>query len=218
MRISCASTSASGDWRWPENRAAWTPAAGSTAKSAKTATRNPSATSITFNEDTADVDALESTLARLSEMVGRRLREHQLLRPHRAAQAALFRFLHHHARPFARSRHPARHRNLPRGPRACSAQNRKAKATIRLLGVHASGLEAGEGQLNLLAEEKTNRWRKALTAVDQIRDKFGEDSVSLASGTEGPFPRASARESGGITWQDPARRLIRKRRQQALNY
>jgi DNA polymerase-4 len=33
---------------------------------------------ITFNEDTNDLDTLESTLARLSEMVGRRLREHEL--------------------------------------------------------------------------------------------------------------------------------------------
>ena len=32
----------------------------------------------TFNEDTADLDRIESTLARLSEMVGRRLREHKL--------------------------------------------------------------------------------------------------------------------------------------------
>src|SRR4051812_9481731 len=32
----------------------------------------------TFSEDTADRDRLESTLARLSEMVGRRLREHKL--------------------------------------------------------------------------------------------------------------------------------------------
>src|SRR5215471_6816351 len=32
----------------------------------------------TFNEDTADLDLIESTLARLSEMVGRRLREHNL--------------------------------------------------------------------------------------------------------------------------------------------
>ncbi len=32
----------------------------------------------TFNEDTADLETLEATLARLSEMVGRRLREHKL--------------------------------------------------------------------------------------------------------------------------------------------
>ena len=32
----------------------------------------------TFNEDTADAEALEATLARLAEMVGRRLREHGL--------------------------------------------------------------------------------------------------------------------------------------------
>ena len=53
---------------------------------------------------------------------------------------------------------------------------------MRLMGVHASGFEDAEGQLNLLAEPATERWRKALSAVDQIRDKFGEDAVRLRSG------------------------------------
>ena len=43
----------------------------------------------TYNEDTANVEQLESTLMRLSEMVGRRLREARTARPHHPAQAAL---------------------------------------------------------------------------------------------------------------------------------
>ena len=42
----------------------------------------------TYNEDTANVEQIESTLMRLSEMVGRRLREADSC-PHHAAQAAL---------------------------------------------------------------------------------------------------------------------------------
>ena len=64
---------------------------------------------------------------------------------------------------------------------------RQNEAKIRLLGVHASSLESEEGQLNLMGEESTKRWRKALTAVDQIRERFGEDSVSLAMGLKGRF-------------------------------
>ncbi len=53
----------------------------------------------TYNEDTADPEQIESTLMRLSEMVGRRLREKRLARAHHPAQAALQGFHHHHARP-----------------------------------------------------------------------------------------------------------------------
>ena len=44
-RLSWNSASASGGWRWPANRAGSTPAAGSTARSARTKVRNRSATS-----------------------------------------------------------------------------------------------------------------------------------------------------------------------------
>ena len=58
--ISSTSISANGAWRWPENRAAWTRAAGSMAKSATTATPKSISHEHTFNEDTADSDALEA--------------------------------------------------------------------------------------------------------------------------------------------------------------
>ncbi len=82
-------------------------------------------------------------------------------------------------------------------------ENWKAKRTIRLLGVHVSGLESGEGQLNLLAEDKTNRWRKALTAVDHIRDKFGENSVSLATGLKGRFRERVHENPAGLPGKTP---------------
>ena len=34
---------------------------------------------------------------------------------------------------------------------------------------------------------RDSRWRKAMSAVDRLRDKFGEDSVSLAMGLRGRF-------------------------------
>jgi len=87
--------------------------------------------------------------------------------------------------------------------RALFRQNRKPNRAIRLLGVHASGLEPGEGQLNLLAEEKTDRWRKALSVVDRMRDKFGEDSVSLATGMKGRFRERVHENPAGLPGKTP---------------
>ncbi len=143
----------------------------------------------TFNEDTADADALESTLARLSEMVARRLREHDL-----HARTIQLKLRYTDFSTITRA-HSFDHgtqldTEIFQQIRALFRANRKPGSTIRLLGVQATGLKRLEGQLNMLEEPNTNRWRKAMSAVDQMRDKFGEDSVSLAMGTEGPLPRA----------------------------
>jgi DNA polymerase-4 len=156
----------------------------------------------TFNEDTADVDTLESTLARLSEMVGRRLREHGL---HARTVQLKLRYSDFSTITRARSLDHATQldNEIFSAVRALFRENCKAKAPIRLLGVHASGLEPGEGQLNLLAEDKTNRWRKALTAVDHLRDKFGEDSVSLATGLKGRFRERVHENPAGLPGKTP---------------
>jgi DNA polymerase-4 len=156
----------------------------------------------TFWEDTADGDFLEATLARLSEMVGRRLREHRLFA----------RTIHLKLR-YSDFSTITRAQTLDHGTqldteifgqaRAMLRKNRKPGSTIRLLGINASGLEADEGQLNLLAEPATDRWRKALSAVDQIRDKFGEQSVSLASGLRGRFRERVHENPVGLPGKDP---------------
>ena len=140
----------------------------------------------TFNEDTADPERLEAMLARLSEMVGRRLREHKLF-----ARTVQLKLRYSDFSTITRA-HSLDHgtqldTEIFREVRALFRKNRKNEAKIRLLGVQAAGLESDEGQLNLMGEENTNRWRKALDAVDQIREKFGEDSVSLAMGLKGRF-------------------------------
>jgi hypothetical protein len=82
-------------------------------------------------------------------------------------------------------------------------QNRKADAAIRLLGVHVSGLESDEGQMNLLGEDQTDRWRKALSAVDRMRDRFGENSVSLATGMKGRFRERVHENPAGLPGKTP---------------
>ena len=92
----------------------------------------------TYNEDTADVDQLESTLMRLSEMVGRRLRECELPRADGPAQTALQRFHDHHARAHASQ---TRRNSTPKSSSTsarCSARIGRRGVQVRLLGVHAS--------------------------------------------------------------------------------
>jgi DNA polymerase-4 len=156
----------------------------------------------TFNEDTADADLLESTLARLSEMVGRRLREHSL---HARTVQLKLRYSDFTTITRAQSLDHATQLDTEifDKARALFRANRKANAKVRLLGVHASGLESSEGQLNLLGEDRTNRWRKALSAVDQLRDKFGEDSVSLANGLRGRFRERVHENPAGLPGKTP---------------
>jgi len=140
----------------------------------------------TFHEDTADDERLESTLARLSELVGRRLREHGLF-----ARTIQLKLRYSDFSTITRA-HSLDHgtqfdNEIFAQARALMRSNRKSGAAIRLLGVHASGFEDQEGQLNLLEEPRADRWRKALLAMDQIRDRFGEDAVSIASGMKGRF-------------------------------
>lgn len=139
----------------------------------------------TFGEDSADPDVLESTLARLSQMVGRRVREHNL-----------------HARTISIKLRYSDFTTLTRAQTVDSATQidleiiehsrllfRKAwnGAPVRLLGVQVSSLTHEEGQLSLLESDRTRKWRGALTAADRLRDRFGEKSVSVASGLKGMY-------------------------------
>src|SRR5216684_3656977 len=162
----------------------------------------------TFNEDTADPDTLESTLARLSEMVGRRLREHALYA--RTVQLKL-RYTDFSTITRAHSLDHATQLDTEifQQVRALFRQNRKANAAIRLLGVHVSGLESDEGQMNLLGEDQTDRWRKALSAVDRMRDRFGENSVSLATGMKGRFRERVHENPAGLPGKTPDRKSTR---------
>jgi DNA polymerase-4 len=156
----------------------------------------------TFNEDTSEVETLEATLAHLSEKVGRRLREQAL---HARTVQLKLRYSDFSTITRARSLDHATQldHEIFQMARLLMHENRTAGATIRLLGVHASGLEAQEGQMNLLDEPATERWRKALTAVDRIRDKFGESSVSLGTGLKGRFRERVHENPVGLPGKEP---------------
>jgi len=140
----------------------------------------------TFNQDTADVSQLESTMMRLSEMVGRRLRESNF---HARTLQLKLRYkdfttiTRAHTLPAPTQLDTEIFEQI----RQLFRKNWKQGAPIRLLGVHASSFEGQEDQINLLDGSRQQRWKDALAAADRLRDKFGESSVTLATGMRGGF-------------------------------
>ncbi|MEO7145982.1 MAG: DNA polymerase IV [Bryobacteraceae bacterium] len=155
----------------------------------------------TFDQDTADAETLETMLARLAEMVARRLREHELY-----ARTVQLKLRYSDFSTFTRAR------TLDHATQidmelldAVRLLFRRAwtGAAVRLLGVHAGSLEEQEGQMSLLAEDKTERRRKALSAVDRIRNKYGDASVSLAAGLKGAFRERTHENPAGLPGKEP---------------
>ena len=140
----------------------------------------------TFNEDTDDAERLQSTLMRLSEMVGRRLREggyfaRTLQLKLRYQDFSTITRAHSLEQPTQMD-----HQIFEQAQRLFFV-NWKAGAPVRLLGVQASNFELGSGQLDLLEPARDQRWQKALAAADHLRDKFGESAIGLARGMKGGF-------------------------------
>jgi DNA polymerase IV len=140
----------------------------------------------TYDEDTSDVERLQSTLMRLAEMVARRLREGG-----------------YHARTIQLK---LRYKDFTTIMRARSLEqptqidneifqqiwrlfldNWKPGAPVRLLGVQASNFEPGPAQMDLLDAGRQQRLKKAIEAADHLRDKFGETAIGLATGLKGKF-------------------------------
>jgi DNA polymerase-4 len=151
----------------------------------------------TYNEDTADAFALEATLARLSEMVGRRLRENKLHA--RTIQLKLrYKDFTTLTRAHSLERATQIDTEIFDQARALFRKNWQPGQQVRLLGVHVSSFETAEPQLGLLAEDQHGRWEQALAAADRLRDKYGESAVSLASGMRGRFRERTHENPAGL--------------------
>jgi DNA polymerase IV len=151
----------------------------------------------TFNEDTADLAKIEPTLARLCEMVGRRLREQALQA--RTVQLKL-RYADFSTITRAHSMTRASHvdTELFAEIRELFLHNWTPGAAVRLLGVHVSGWASDEEQLDLLDEGRHEKWKQALAAADRMRDRFGESAVSLAAGLRGNFRERTHENPAGL--------------------
>jgi DNA polymerase-4 len=151
----------------------------------------------TYNEDTADENQLEATLMRLSEMVGRRLREANL-----HARTIQLKLRYKDFTTITRAHSLASPTQLDgeifEQVRALFRKNWKQSRQVRLLGVQASSLEAQAGQIDLLEGGRQQRWKDALAVADRLRDKFGEASVKLAAGMRGGFRERTHENPAGL--------------------
>jgi DNA polymerase-4 len=133
----------------------------------------------TFNIDTAKREELETALLKLTEMVAARLREHKLY-----SRTVSLKLRDEDFVTVTRAATLDHATQLDREiGGAVTELFRKAwdgQKPIRLLGVHAGGLQPMEGQMNLLEEEQTARMREVFRSVDHIRDKYGDAAISLA--------------------------------------
>ncbi len=142
----------------------------------------------TYNEDTGDSAQLESTLMRLSEMVGRRLRESGFHA--RTIQLKLrYKDFSTITRAHSLSSPTQLDTEIFEEIRKLFRRNWRSGSAVRLLGVHVSSFEHEAGQSNLLDDGARQRWQQALSVADRLRDKFGESSISLAGRHERRLPR-----------------------------
>lgn len=134
---------------------------------------------------------------RLSEMVGRRLREANL-----HARTIQLKLRYEDFTTITRAH------TLPAPTQldgeifeqvlALFRKNWKPGRQIRLLGVHASSFEGQADQMNLIEGARQQRWKDALAAADRLRDKFGESSVTLATGMRGTFRERTHENPAGL--------------------
>jgi DNA polymerase-4 len=151
----------------------------------------------TYNEDTADPERLESTLMRLSEMVGRRLREHGLY-----ARTIQLKLRYKNFTTITRAHTLPAVTQLDteifEQVRALFYRNWRKGSAVRLLGVHASSFEPQAEQGDLIEGARRQRWQQALSAADRLRDKFGDSSVTLATGLKGGFRERTHENPAGL--------------------
>jgi DNA polymerase-4 len=150
----------------------------------------------TFSRDTADAQQLESTLARLSEMVCRRLREQKL---HARTLQLKLRDSGFHTitRAHTLNEPTAIDSVVFATIRALFRANWKGEA-IRLLGVHAAHFEDESEQIGLVGQGPHDKWNQALSAADRLREKYGENAVSLATGMKARFRERTHENPAGL--------------------
>jgi DNA polymerase-4 len=140
----------------------------------------------TYDQDTANVAQLEATLMRLSEMVGRRLRENQLRA--RTLQLKLrYKDFTTITRAHSLDSPTQLDNEIFQNIHRLFHANWRKRAEVRLLGVQASSFGHESAQLDFLEDHGREKWEHALSAADRLRDKFGESAITMASGMKGGF-------------------------------
>jgi DNA polymerase-4 len=140
----------------------------------------------TFDQDTAVVGKLESTLSHLCEKVGRRLREQNF-----SARTVQLKLRYSDFTTITRAHSLSSPTQVDTEISSAITKlfhnNWEKGRPIRLLGVHTSNFEDMPEQMNLLEGEKNQRWARALSASDRLRDKYGDSAIFLAKTMGGTF-------------------------------
>ena len=135
----------------------------------------------TFREDTRDQAVIDATMAKLCQLVARRLREHGLWA--RTVQIKIrYSDFSTHTRAKTLSEATQLDREILETTRSLFSRHWERNRPVRLLGVHAGALQGNPDHQQLLFDsDRRDRWKRALQAVDALRDRFGESVVSLAA-------------------------------------
>jgi DNA polymerase-4 len=148
----------------------------------------------TFGEDTNDTEVLVSMLSHLSQKACKRLREAGL-----ATRTLTLTIRYAGFDTYTRSK------TLPEPTlldgdifavfQSLFREHRNMKRRIRLLGVALSGFSHGNQQLDLLEAERRSKLEKLTRAADQLRDRFGFDSVKFGGSLHSDGPKRDRNES-----------------------
>ena len=135
----------------------------------------------TFTVDTCDPVLIDATLAKLSQLVARRLREHRVW-----AKTIQVKIRDQDFVTQTRSRTLSEATQIDgvilEAVRSLYKRHCNPGRAIRLLGVHAGSLQGSpQHQADLFDGDGTEKWSRALEAVDDLRNRFGESSVGLGS-------------------------------------
>ncbi len=139
----------------------------------------------TFERDIDGVEELDSTLAALCEMVGRRLREYGLY-----ARTVQIKIRYKNFQTYTRAKTLDGATQLDTELHAAARALFRANwngTPVRLLGVQASNLQTEPGQMSLLDQQRRDRMLKVFSTADRIRERFGDAAVALAAGLKGRF-------------------------------
>ncbi|MCK4259009.1 MAG: DNA polymerase IV [Halanaerobiales bacterium] len=142
---------------------------------------------ITFKEDTSDLEFLETTLLKLAEQVGRRLRKSKM-----KGRTVNIKLRYSNFKTITRSKTLSSNTNLSQTIYEVGLNLLRStdlfNKSFRLVGISISNIAGEENQQMSLFEEKVDLHSDILSQImDDLKDRFGEDAVTRARliGTKG---------------------------------
>lgn len=133
----------------------------------------------TFDRDLLDWDHVEQVLIHLAERASYALREKQM---EARCVTLKVRYADFKTHTFSKTltEPTCVDSNIIEALHALLPKAKERRARVRLIGVSLSSLIYNQHQMHLFDRKEYARWQRVFESVDQIRDKQGFESVSLA--------------------------------------